>query len=116
MTLLTTAMHFFPSTVLTDNCSSWNNGGLPGQRIHGLWPGSAAGLTLVRSDPRWEDWVYERFNKQNRFAYFGNGYTKGETDDTTDLTSYLKAPGQEVDLKDLHESWWDLPGAFKKSV
>lgn len=107
---------FFPSTVLTDNCSSWNNGGLPGQRIHGLWPGSAAGLTLVRRDPRWEDWEYERSNKQNRFAYFGNGYTRGETDQTTDLTSYLKAPGQEPDLKDVHESWWDLPGTTKKSV
>jgi cation diffusion facilitator CzcD-associated flavoprotein CzcO len=105
---------FFPSTVLTDNCSSWNNGGLPGQRIHGLWPGSAAGLTLVRRDPRWEDWEYERFNKQNRFAYFGNGYTMKETEETSDLVSYLRAPGQELDLKDVHESWWDLPGAVKK--
>ncbi|KAF3009576.1 hypothetical protein E8E13_006033 [Curvularia kusanoi] len=104
---------FFPSTVLTDNCSSWNNGGLPGQRIHGLWPGSAAALTLVRREPRWEDWDYERFNKQNRFAYFGNGYTRGEIDEGADLTSYLKAPGK-VDLKDVHESWWDLPGALKK--
>lgn len=106
---------FFPSTVLTDKCSSWNNGGSPGQRIHGLWPGSAAGLTLVKRDPRWEDWEYERFNKQNRFAYFGNGYTKGETDEDADLTPYLKAPGKELDLRDVHESWWDLPGALKKS-
>lgn len=105
---------FFPTTVLTDKCSSWNNGGSPGQRIHGLWPGSAAHLTIVRREPRWEDWEYDRENKVNRFAYFGNGYTQAETDRDTDITSYLKAPGQDVDLRDLHEIWWDLPGAKKK--
>lgn len=107
---------FFPSTVLTDNCSSWNNGGHPGQRIHGLWPGSAAALTIVRRDPRWEDWEYERYNTQNRFAYFGNGYTRGETDESADLTSYLRASGNEEDLKDVHESWWNLPGALKRTT
>ena len=105
---------FFPNTVLTDNCSSWNNGGIPGQRINGLWPGSASHITIVKRDPRWEDWEYERENKTNRFAYFGNGYTKAEIDEDADLVSYLKAPVQEVDLRDVHESWWDLPGARKK--
>ena len=106
---------FFPTTVLTDNCSSWNNGGVPGQRIHGLWPGSAAHITIVRREPRWEDWEYERENKINRFAYFGNGYTKAEIDETSDMTSYLKAPGEQVDLRDVHESWWDLPGTTRRS-
>ncbi|KAI4713964.1 hypothetical protein J4E89_001413 [Alternaria sp. Ai002NY15] len=105
---------FFPTTVLTDKCSSWNNGGIPGQRIHGLWPGSAAHFTIARREPRWEDWEYEREHKGNRFAYFGNGYTEAELDESTDLTSYLKAPGQEVDLRDLHERWWDAPGAERK--
>ncbi|KAI4682127.1 uncharacterized protein J4E88_005015 [Alternaria novae-zelandiae] len=105
---------FFPTTVLTDECSSWNNGGIPGQRIHGLWPGSAAHFTIARREPRWEDWEYEREHKGNRFAYFGNGYTEAELDESTDLTSYLKAPGQEVDLRDLHERWWDVPGAERK--
>jgi len=100
---------FFPTTVLTDNCSSWNNGGVPGARIHGLWPGSAAHVTIVRRDPRWEDWEYEHVTKSgNRFAYFGNGWTRNEVDVNTDLTSYLKLPSK-VDLRDLHESWWDLP-------
>lgn len=105
---------FFPTTVLTDNCSSWNNGGLPGQRIHGLWPGSAAHFTIARRDPRWEDWEYEREDKNNRFAYFGNGYTLAELDDSVDITSYLKTP-QEVDLRNLHELWWDVPGMRNKS-
>ncbi|KAF2198710.1 FAD/NAD(P)-binding domain-containing protein [Delitschia confertaspora ATCC 74209] len=100
---------FFPTTVLTDNCSSWNNGGVPGARIHGLWPGSAAHVTIARREPRWEDWEYRYMsNSDNRFAYFGNGYTKQETEDGTDLTSYLRLPS-EINLKDIHESWWDLP-------
>ncbi|OCL01577.1 FAD/NAD(P)-binding domain-containing protein [Glonium stellatum] len=106
---------YFPTTVLTDNCSSWNNGGIPGSRIHGLWPGSAAHVTIARRDPRWEDWEYEYVsNSGNRFAYFGNGWTKGEVAEDSDLTSYLKLPS-EVDLRDIHESWWDLPGAVSKA-
>jgi cation diffusion facilitator CzcD-associated flavoprotein CzcO len=31
---------FFPRTNLTKKCSSWSNGGRPGARIHGHWPGS----------------------------------------------------------------------------
>ena len=69
----------------------------------------------MKQNPRWEDWEYERLgNSGNRFAYFGNGWTRGETLEDSDLTSYLKAPGQEVDLRDVHESWWDIPGASKK--
>ncbi|ORY14519.1 hypothetical protein BCR34DRAFT_672469 [Clohesyomyces aquaticus] len=106
---------YFPTTVLTDNCSSWNNGGVPGARIHGLWPGSAAHITIVRREPRWEDWEYEHIsNSGNRFAYFGNGWTRREVDEGADLTNYLKPPSK-VDLRDIHESWWDLPGATPKA-
>ncbi|KAF2756384.1 FAD/NAD(P)-binding domain-containing protein [Pseudovirgaria hyperparasitica] len=100
---------FFPKTVLTDNCSSWANGGKAGQRIHGHWPGSAAHATIVRREPRWEDWEYEYIsNSGNRFAYFGNGFTKRETDAEYDMTPYLKLPA-DVDLRDLHEQWHELP-------
>jgi len=101
---------FFATTALSDNCSSWYNGGKPGSRIHGVWPGSASHITLVRRNPRWEDWEYEYLsNSGNRFAwYFGNGWTRKETDPNSDMTSYLKLP-EQIDLKDLHESWWDLP-------
>jgi hypothetical protein len=57
---------------------------------------------------------YEREHAGNRFAYFGDGYTEAEMDDTADFASYLREPGREVDLKDVHESWWDDPGARKK--
>jgi cation diffusion facilitator CzcD-associated flavoprotein CzcO len=101
---------FFAKTVLSDNCSSWYNGGQPGARIHGVWPGSAGHVTAIRREPRWEDWEYEYLSESgNRFAwYFGNGWTRKETDPKSDMTSYLKLPS-EIDLRDLHESWWSLP-------
>ncbi|KAK3312895.1 hypothetical protein B0H66DRAFT_524416 [Apodospora peruviana] len=102
---------FFASTVLSDNCSSWYNGGRPGGRISGIWPGSAGHVTQVRREPRWEDWEYTYLGEEgNRFAwYFGNGWTSKEADPTSDMTNYLKVP-DEVSVKDLHESWWELPG------
>lgn len=111
------ARSFFDRTVLTDNCSSWYNSGRPGSFVHGLWPGSAGHLSVVRRSPRWEDWEYTYLGddddgvggRGNRFAwYFGNGWTRKESDPEADLVSYLKQPG-EVGLKDLHEAWWDLP-------
>ncbi|KAL2178372.1 uncharacterized protein P884DRAFT_276914 [Thermothelomyces heterothallicus CBS 202.75] len=101
---------FFATTVLADGCSSWYNGGRPGGRIHGVWPGSAGHVTAVRREPRWEDWEYEYLSDTgNRFAwYFGNGWTKKEQDPASDMTSYLKLPS-EIDLRNLHEPWWDLP-------
>ena len=98
---------FFPTTVLTENCSSWANSGRPGARIHGLWPGSAAHATLVRREPRWEDWEYKYLSASgNRFAYLGNGWTKKERDPNSDMTSYLKLAGDN-DLRYLHEGWCD---------
>jgi cation diffusion facilitator CzcD-associated flavoprotein CzcO len=101
---------FFPRTVLTDNCSSWANGGKAGQRIHGIWPGSAGHVTLVRKEPRWEDWEYTYLHKSgNRLAgWFGNGWTQKERDEDSDITPYLKVEGT-VDLKRVHEEWWEWP-------
>jgi cation diffusion facilitator CzcD-associated flavoprotein CzcO len=98
---------FFPRTVLSENCSSWANGGRPGGRIHGMWPGSAAHVTWVRREPRWEDFDYTYVRTKNRFAWLGNGRRDRESDPDSDATPYLKVAGS-VDLRDYHESWWDL--------
>ncbi|KAL2889556.1 putative sterigmatocystin biosynthesis monooxygenase stcW [Ceratocystis lukuohia] len=99
---------FFNTTVLAENCSSWYNGGLPGARIHGIWPGTAWHLSVARQNPRWEDWQYEYLGPQgNRFAwFFGNGKTRREYDETSDCTPYLRAADQ-VDLRRVHEDWWE---------
>ncbi|ORY67190.1 uncharacterized protein BCR38DRAFT_426329 [Pseudomassariella vexata] len=101
---------FFNTTVLSENCSSWYNGGKPGGRIHGLWPGSATQLTMILREPRWEDWEYEYLSKTgNRLAwYFGNGCSKKELDPEADLTPYLKVP-LDIDIRDIHENWWSVP-------
>ena len=98
---------FFSRTVFSENCSSWANGGRPGARIHGHWPGSATHLNLVRRDPRWEDWEWTyRSQSGNRFAWFGNGWTQKEASGEGDLTSYLKRP-EEIDLRSYHEEWFE---------
>jgi cation diffusion facilitator CzcD-associated flavoprotein CzcO len=98
---------FFDKTVFTDNCSSWANGGRPGGRIHGHWPGSASHLNIVRKDPRWEDWEWMyKTETGNRFAYFGNGWTSKEVSGEGDLTPYLRVP-ETVDLRSHHEEWYE---------
>ncbi|KAL4948165.1 hypothetical protein BDW69DRAFT_203743 [Aspergillus filifer] len=99
---------FFPRTVWTENCSSWYNGGRPGARIHGLFPGSAASLNYIRRDPRWEDFEWGYLNESgNRFAWFGNGWTAREKTEGADLTLHLKRPG-DIDLRTYLETWVDV--------
>ena len=98
---------FFPPTNLARNCSSWSNGNRPGARIHGHWPGSAAHLAYVRRNPRWEDFEYTYLRPENRFAYFGNGWTKREADPGSDMTPYLRLD-EDNDLRAIHERWWEL--------
>jgi cation diffusion facilitator CzcD-associated flavoprotein CzcO len=99
---------FYPRTVWSANCSSWYNGGKPGSRIHGLFPGSASHANYIRRDPRWEDWEYEYGNSSgNRFAWFGNGWTTKELTPGAELTPHLRLP-EEVDLRSYMEGWWDV--------
>ncbi|KAL5406667.1 hypothetical protein PMIN06_005567 [Paraphaeosphaeria minitans] len=109
---------FFPRTVMSQYCSSWYNGGIKGGRIHGLWPGSAAHVTFVRREPRWEDFEYTYVNSQgNRFGWLGNGWTTrdvkandGVADGGLDLTPWLQkgALNGDVDIRQYHEGWWNV--------
>jgi cation diffusion facilitator CzcD-associated flavoprotein CzcO len=99
---------FFPRTVFSENCRSWANGGRPGARIHGHWPGSASHVNFVRREPRWEDWDWKYKNKTgNRFlGWLGNGWTKKEEEGKGDFTPYLKR-ADEIDLRRYHEDWFE---------
>ena len=103
---------FFARTVFTEGCKSWANGGRPGARIHGHWPGSASHLNFIRRNPRWEDfeWTY-RSPTQNRFAYFGNGSISREVsaqaDSHLNFVPYLKRPDL-IDLRLYHEEWFEV--------
>ncbi|EUC40601.1 hypothetical protein COCMIDRAFT_41095 [Bipolaris oryzae ATCC 44560] len=49
---------FFPRKTMSEYSSLWYNGGIKGDKIHGLWPGSAAHVAFVRRESRWEDFEY----------------------------------------------------------
>lgn len=108
---------FYPRTVWTGNddstpgnknCRSWYNGGKPGGKVHGIFPGSATHVNIIRRDPRWEDWEYTYVNPSgNRFAYFGNGWTLKELDPNSDLTPHIRLP-ETIDLRSYMEGWWDV--------
>ncbi|KAL4738276.1 hypothetical protein BDV11DRAFT_206119 [Aspergillus similis] len=103
------AKSFFPTTVLSDGCSSWYNNQVKNGRIVAVWPGSGK-----------HDWEYTYHNKQgNRFGYFGNGWARkvilardgGEKAGEEDYTPYLKLEavnGQGPDLRAYHEGWWEV--------
>lgn len=98
---------FFKKTIFSENCSSWFNGGIKGGFVHGLWPGSSTHSIIARREPRWEDWDYTyRTSTGNRYAYFGNGWTKKELQEDSDLTPYLRKNPEEIDLRSYHEEWW----------
>ncbi|QGA15122.1 hypothetical protein EYB26_002778 [Talaromyces marneffei] len=92
------------------NCSSWYNGGIPGGRVVGLFPSSAAAVNYILRDPRWEDYEYTYTSKSgNRFAWFGNGWTTRESanDSSVNLTPHLKDQAT-IDLRTHFEGWWDV--------
>lgn len=108
---------FFPRTVMSEDCSSWFNGGVSGGRIHGVWPGSGTHANVVRREVRWEDFTYTyRNGSGNRFAYLGNGSSKKDAeiaedpDAEVDFTQYLEeeAVKGEVDLRSYNELWFDV--------
>jgi hypothetical protein len=83
-------------------------GGIPGQRIHGPWPGSSNHATQIRLDPRWEDYEYTyRSQQKNRFAFFGGGYTRKDLDKEVDQTPYLRQNPADIDLREYHERWFE---------
>ncbi|TVY56807.1 putative sterigmatocystin biosynthesis monooxygenase stcW [Lachnellula cervina] len=113
---------YFPRTVMSENCSSWFNGGIRGGRVVGSWPGSGLHANIVRREPRWEDWEYTYQSKSsNRFAYFGNGWTQKDVEANqdslgnsekaqVDMTPYLHLDSVtgRLDLRSYHEEWFKV--------
>ncbi|KAF8857406.1 hypothetical protein BDZ45DRAFT_434483 [Acephala macrosclerotiorum] len=65
-----------PRAVMSENCSSWFNGGVKGGRLIASWLGSGLHTNIVRREPKWEDWEYSYWlGSGNRFEYFENGRT-----------------------------------------
>jgi hypothetical protein len=86
---------YFKKTVYLENCRSWyrSNGG-KGNRITGLWPGSALHAMETFRSPRWEDYDYEYEGEsggmeQNRLRFLGHGWSDSQLNNG-DLAYYLR--------------------------
>jgi cation diffusion facilitator CzcD-associated flavoprotein CzcO len=94
---------YFKRTVYLEGCSSWyrSNGG-KGDRITGLWPGSALHAMETFRSPRWEDYdyVYEgesRAVEGNRLRWLGNGWSYAQSQiGGGDLAYYLQPEFTDV--------------------
>lgn len=79
--------NYFKHTVYLENCSSWyrSNCG-SGDRITGLWPGSALHAMETFRSPRWEDFSYVYMAGKdegdiNHLSWLGNGWSILQTGD-----------------------------------
>ncbi|KAF3055305.1 putative sterigmatocystin biosynthesis monooxygenase stcW [Trichoderma lentiforme] len=69
---------YFKDTVYVDKCSSWyKSKGGKGDRIVGIWPGSALHALETLRSPRWEDfnYVYNEETQTNRLSWLGDGWS-----------------------------------------
>lgn len=91
--------NYFEKTVYLDDCSSWyrSNGGR-GERISGLWPGSALHAMECLRSPRWEDFDYvykgeKEGEESNRLSWLGNGWSTAQTQAGGAEVAYFLQPG-----------------------
>jgi hypothetical protein len=91
--------NYFQKTVYLDNCSSWyrSNGG-KGDRITGLWPGSALHAMECLRSVRWEDFEYQYEEEEgegecNRLGWLGNGWSIAQIDPGSGEIAHFLQPG-----------------------
>ena len=96
------AARILARTVWAEDCRSWYKGGrnLRGSHTEGLqsslsvaasltiWPGSGLHYTEAMSDLRADDWDIRY--RGNRFQWLGNGFSRTETDEESDLGWYVR--------------------------
>lgn len=66
---------YFDRTVYQADCRSWYKNGESGRaKIRTVWPGASSHCYLALSDPRWEDYEWERADGYGHpMAWLGNG-------------------------------------------
>ena len=83
---------YFKNTVFMDDCKSWYR---KGDKVTGLWPGSALHCMEALRSPRWEDFEYEYLSEsgpeENPLGWLGNGWTLNQLENR-DLAWYFQ-PG-----------------------
>lgn len=92
------AANYFKRTVYLDNCTSWyRNLGGRGDRISGIWPGSALHAMETLRSPRWEDYNYRYEGEDgsgkeiNRLGWLGNGWSVVQVEEGSgELAHFLR--------------------------
>ncbi|KAH6988658.1 hypothetical protein EDB80DRAFT_588667 [Ilyonectria destructans] len=90
---------YFKGTVYLDDCSSWyKSKGGRGDRVTGVWPGSALHAMETLRSPRWEDfdYVYDGDKagvESNRLAWLGDGWSVAQVDPGEGELSHFLQPG-----------------------
>ena len=90
---------YFKDTVYLDNCSSWyKSRGGRGDRITGVWPGSALHAMETLRSPRWEDFDYvydgdRNGTETNRLAWLGDGWSIAQVDPGQAEPAHFLQPG-----------------------
>ncbi|KAI4853485.1 FAD/NAD(P)-binding domain-containing protein [Aureobasidium sp. EXF-8845] len=96
--------HYFKKTVFMDDCKSWYR---KGDKITGLWPGSALHCMEALRSPRWEDFDYEYLggdeHKANQLSWLGNGWSIHQLGQG-DLAWYLRPEYQDIPTAPLPEA------------
>lgn len=87
---------YFEKTVFSAPCRSWYKRGQPNGRLVTPWPGSGIHARKALQSPCWEDfdYEYETAEKENKFAWLGNGLTAGQHygTDTLDYMREIEYP------------------------
>ncbi|KAL1595999.1 hypothetical protein SLS60_009690 [Paraconiothyrium brasiliense] len=82
------AQDYLMNTVFADSCRAWYKNNETG-RITAIWPGSALQYKELLDSARWEDYEIEYRDKDNMFAFLGNGLVKEHVNPELDITYYL---------------------------
>jgi hypothetical protein len=92
-------------TAWSSACSSWFKNGKKHGPVTAIWPGSRLHYFEVMKEPRFEDFDIEYFGN-NRFAYWGNGFTETELSDDGNAVWYFDVLDKEHEKRT--KAFWDV--------
>ena len=81
-------------TAWSSACNSWFKNGKKHGPVIAIWPGSRLHYFEVLKDVRYEDFDIEYWG--NRFAHWGNGYSRAETVEGSNVVWYLDTLQREL--------------------
>lgn len=91
-------------TAWSSSCSSWFKNGKQHGPVTAIWPGSRLHYFEVMKEPRFEDFDIDYF--ENRFSYWGNGFTETELSVDGNAVWYFDVLDNELEKG--FGAFWDI--------